>query len=196
LEEIGLKRIKDYNHVRNSIYKLYILISLKKDVNIMVELFIDNYNSLEKENKLYNTENIEKNNGLPKYSLPDSGKRRKFITGSVRDIRTGKGRYDLISPFALKALAIRLEEGMTKYGERNWEKGQLLMSYLDSTMRHIQTFIMEEMVGREHEEDHISAAFWNLHSFIHTLEMIKRGLLPKELKDFPRIDMLIKEEIA
>lgn len=117
--------------------------------------------------------------------LPDSGARRKFGTGSVRDIRTGKGRYDLISPIALASLAKRLEDGMTKYGVRNWEKGQNLMSYLDSCLRHINRFITDAMMDRAPEEDHISAAFWNLHSFIHTQYMIMQGSLPAELDDIP-----------
>jgi hypothetical protein len=119
-------------------------------------------------------------------TLPDSGKRREFDTGSVRDIRTGKGRYDLISPIALKALAIRLEDGMSKYEERNWEKGQPLMSYLDSAMRHIQTYIANCMLSKYHEEDHMGAALWNIHSFIHTKFMIDSGCLPQELNDLPQ----------
>jgi hypothetical protein len=121
--------------------------------------------------------------GTPK--LPDSGGRREFSTGSVRDIRTGKGRFDLISPIALLSLATRLEDGMEKYGERNWEKGQPLMSYLDSCLRHINKYIVDTMQGKIPEEDHISAAFWNLHSFIHTEEMVRKGHLPASMNDLP-----------
>ena len=119
-------------------------------------------------------------------SLPDSGKRREFpTTGSVRDSRNGKGRFDLISPIAMMSLAKRLEDGMDKYGERNWEKGQPLMSYIDSTLRHISQFIVDIMMGKKSEEDHMSAALWNLHSFVHTEVMIREGLLPEELNDLP-----------
>ena len=38
-------------------------------------------------------------------SLPDSGERRKFETGSVRDKREGKGRVDLIIPKSLIRLS-------------------------------------------------------------------------------------------
>jgi len=117
--------------------------------------------------------------------LPDSGERREFSTGSIRDIRIGKGRYDLISPIAMKALAVRLEDGMSKYGERNWEKGQPLMSYLDSAIRHINTYIYDMMTFKKPIEDHIGAALWNIHSFIHTQEMIRLELLDKELDDLP-----------
>jgi len=121
----------------------------------------------------------------PEAGIPDSGERRKFTTGSIREIREGKGRYDLISPFALKALAKRLEDGMKKYSERNWEKGQPLMSYLDSALRHINDYITDCMMAKLHAEDHMGAAMWNLHGFIHTLAMVDQGLLPEELDDRP-----------
>lgn len=112
--------------------------------------------------------------------LKDSGQRRQFDTGSVRDIRTGKGRFDLISPIALRRLAVHLENGMTKYGERNWEKGQPLMSYMDSALRHLNVYI-----EGDRSEDHMAAALWNIHCFIHTEEMINRQLLPGALDDRP-----------
>jgi hypothetical protein len=112
--------------------------------------------------------------------LTDSGKRQEFITGSRRDTRDGKGRYDLVSPFSLNRLARVLELGASKYGDRNWEKGQPLSRYIDSAIRHI----MRRMEGRT-DEDHAGCAMWNLHAFIHTEEMIERGLLPKELNDLP-----------
>jgi len=34
-------------------------------------------------------------------AVRDSGKREEFDTGSRRDTRQGKGRYDLLSPIAL-----------------------------------------------------------------------------------------------
>lgn len=110
-----------------------------------------------------------------------SDTKEAFTTGSQRDSRDGKGRYDLISPIALKRLALRMEGGATHYGERNWEKGQPLMRYVDSAIRHIQNH-----VEGKRDEDHMGAALWNIHSFIHTEEMIKRGSLPETLNDLPR----------
>ncbi len=130
-------------------------------------------------------DHIEKKINESISGIPDSGKRRGFTTGSVRDIRSGKGRFDLISPIALLSVAKRLEDGQDKYGERNWEKGQPLMSYIDSALRHIYTYISEVMKGEDEAEDHMGAAAWNLQCFIHTQEMIKVGLLPEELNDIP-----------
>jgi hypothetical protein len=110
--------------------------------------------------------------------VKDSGQRREFATGSVRDVREGKGRFDLLSPIALTRLAIHTENGAKKYGDRNWEKGQPLSSYLDSALRHINKY-------REghRDEDHLAAAMWNVAAFIHTEEMIRRGRLPSVLSD-------------
>ena len=112
----------------------------------------------------------------------DSGTRQPFSTGSVRDSRDGKGRFDLVSPFALKRLAIHFENGANKYGERNWEKGQPISRYIDSAIRHLYIYI-----AGENTEDHLAAAMWNVHGAIHTEEMVEQGLLPKNLKDMPPI---------
>jgi len=119
---------------------------------------------------------------MVKYNkVTDSGKRRKFGKDrAVRDVATGKGRYDLISPIAIQRLAEHYENGAIKYKDRNWEKGMPLSVYLDSAERHLTKF-------REghREEDHMSAVAWNAFGLIHTQEMIKRGLLPKEFDDLP-----------
>ena len=110
--------------------------------------------------------------------LKDSGARQEFSTGSRRDTRDGKGRYDLLQTRALHLVARQLEEGAKKYGERNWEKGQPLSRYTDSAMRHT----MLHMQGRK-DERHDVAAAWNLLSMIETTELIREGKLPRELDD-------------
>lgn len=87
---------------------------------------------------------------------------REYGTGSRRDSREGKGRYDLISPYALERLAKRLEYGVKKYGERNWEKGQPQQDFYDSAMRHMNKWQMGFI-----DEDHLAAAMWNIHCMIH-----------------------------
>lgn len=55
----------------------------------------------------------------------DSGKRRKFSTGAVRDINEEKGRYELISPIMIERLAKLLQRGAIKYSTIkpiNWEE--------------------------------------------------------------------------
>ena len=110
----------------------------------------------------------------------DSGRREEFETGSVRDTRIGKGRFDLIAPYSLTRLAQHYENGAVKYGDRNWERGQNLSRYLDSAMRHLVKYI-----GGSREEDHLAAVAWNVFSYIQTEQWIKEGKLPKELNDVP-----------
>ncbi len=103
---------------------------------------------------------------------------RKLATGSQRDSRRGKGRFDLIPALPLKRLAGLYERGAEKYGDRNWEKGQPLSWYLDSLARHLNDFM-----GGDRSEDHITAVAWNAFGFIATEAKIKLGLLPAELND-------------
>jgi len=114
-------------------------------------------------------------------SVKDSGKREAFDTGSQRDTREGKGRFDLLSPFVLERDSVHLENGARKYGDRNWEKGQPLSRYLDSAMRHLNKYLMGHL-----DEDHLAAARWNIAAIMHTELMIKMGLLPEELDDLPK----------
>lgn len=118
----------------------------------------------------------------------DSGARQEFDTGSRRDTRDGKGRFDLLPPYAIFRLARHYENGSTKYGDRNWEKGQPLGRYLDSAMRHLFKFL-----AGFRDEDHIAACAWNCLAIIETQKRIELGLLPKELDDLPPV---IAEELA
>lgn len=96
------------------------------------------------------------------YVHPNHMDMRQYGTGSRRDSRTGKGRYDLISPHATKRLALRLEFGVEKYGERNWEKGQPMDDFFDSAKRHMDNWQLGDT-----SEDHLAAAYWNLHCMLH-----------------------------
>lgn len=111
-------------------------------------------------------------------SVKDSGERQDFGTGSVRDTRAGKGRYDLLPCYAIKRIAQHYENGAKKYGDRNWEKGQPLTRYLDSALRHL----FQVLEGKT-DEDHAAAAAWNILSFIQTKKWIDDGALPKVLDD-------------
>jgi hypothetical protein len=118
---------------------------------------------------------------MPDFShVKDSGQRQEFETGSRRDTRVGKGRYDLLSPLALRRIARHFESGSVKYGDRNWEKGQPQSRYLDSALRHLFTYL-----EGKRDEDHLAAAAWNVLCMIHGEEAIARGILPADLNDLP-----------
>jgi hypothetical protein len=109
-----------------------------------------------------------------------NGTQEKFETGSVRDSREGKGRFDLIPTMPLRRLADLYERGAVRYGDRNWQRGQKLMRYVDSAMRHLNC-----LVAGEPDEDHASAVSWNMFGFAFTLAEIEAGRLPAELDDRP-----------
>lgn len=107
-------------------------------------------------------------------TLKDSGDRREFESGAVRDMQTGKGRCDLLPAVALLRLARHYENGAQKYEDRNWEKGMPISVFIDSALRHI----LKYMDGQT-DEDHLVAAAWNIMCALWTEE--KRP----ELQDLP-----------
>lgn len=108
-------------------------------------------------------------------SVKDSGHRRQFVTGAVRDRAFGKGRYDLITPLGLRRIAKHYENGAVKYKDRNWELGMPVKEYVDSAIRHLFTYLAGDM-----SEDHLAAAGWNVLGAIHTEEMVEMGRYPKD----------------
>jgi hypothetical protein len=115
------------------------------------------------------------------HQVQDSGERLEFASGAVRDTTMGKGRYDLLSPAALRRLAIHMQNGAEKYAARNWEKGMPLGRFFDSAVRHLYTWLDHVTKGTDQDEDHLAAAFWNIHCLIHTEEAIESGSLPERL---------------
>ena len=89
--------------------------------------------------------------------LNDSGDRREFATGAVRDMAEGKGRYDLLPWEAIHEVALHCEQGALKYGERNCERGIPIHSLIDSALRHLSLY----MQGQD-DEPHLRAAAWNI----------------------------------
>lgn len=113
--------------------------------------------------------------------MKDSGKRQTFETSAVCDSDESKMRPELISPFAMERLAHWLKLGAEKYGERNYELGIPVSRRFASLYRHLLKFQQNE-----HDEDHMAAAFCNCMMILHTLEMVRRGVLPATLLDMPK----------
>lgn len=89
--------------------------------------------------------------------IKDSGKRTEFSTGAVRDMKDGKGRFDLLPWYGIMEVSKHCEEGAKKYGEHNVDRGIPLHSLMDSASRHLAKFI-----AGERDEDHLRAAAWNI----------------------------------
>jgi len=122
---------------------------------------------------------------------------QQFESGSRRDSAEGKGRPDLLPVHALIRIAkvcdphvipihgiIRLsvhyENGAVKYGDRNWELGQPISRYYQSSFRHLQKW-----VGGAREEDHLAAVIWNVCAIMDHEERIERDLLDPKWNDMP-----------
>ena len=112
--------------------------------------------------------------------LPDTGTRSEFTTGAVRDAMSGKGLPSQIPPEAIRRLALRFEDGATKYGLQNWMQGIPLSRYVDAIIRH--TLAASEGLD---DEDHLGAVLWNAAAWIWTEQQIVEGRLPAELNDLP-----------
>lgn len=82
---------------------------------------------------------------------------KAFESGAVREDKSGKGRMDLLPMCALIRLSKHYEAGTAAHGERNWEKGIPMHSFLDSALRHLAKY----MDGQT-DEDHLCAAAWNI----------------------------------
>lgn len=113
--------------------------------------------------------------------LKDSGKRRSFSSGAVRDTVEGKGSFVLVSHFGVRGIALQMERGAKKYSARNWENGMPLSAFLDSAERHLSLF----KAGFD-DEPHLDAALWNMQCLAEGLERIRRGLWPKSFDDLPK----------
>lgn len=121
--------------------------------------------------------------------LKDSGERRAFATGSVRDKAEGKGRFDLLPWRAITLAAQQMERGASKYGERNWEKGQPLGEYFNSCLRHLQKW----WAGWD-DEPHLAAFVWNALCLAETAVRIRLGMLPQDLDNRPLIGAANSQE--
>ena len=120
--------------------------------------------------------------------VKDSGIREEFDTGSKRDSRNGKGRFDLLPFYAIQRLARVYENGAKKYGESNWRLGQPCSRYLDSAIRHLF-----KAGGGWKDEDHFGQAMWNIAAIIETQKMIELGNAPEELNDLTNYTPLWEE---
>ncbi len=106
---------------------------------------------------LHLTITVDMQKGRLKMEIKDSGNRRTFATGSVRDMAEGKGRMDLLPWDAIIEISKHCENGAKKYGEHNVDKGIPTNSLCDSAARHLAKYLAGYT-----DEDHLLASAWNL----------------------------------
>ncbi len=114
----------------------------------------------------------------------DSGLREQHSSGAVRDVRGGKGRYDLLPTRSLRRIAGVYERGAIKYADRNWEKGMPMSRYMDSGLRHLFQYL-----EGHRDEDHLAQAAFNIMAMIDHEERVNSGQLPKEINDLPVLNV-------
>ena len=110
--------------------------------------------------------------------VKDDGRYQVWESGANRSDANGKGRYDLLPPYAIHRLAQHYENGAKSHGDRNWELGMPLCRFIESLLRH--TF---QHLGGDRSEDHMAAVAWNALGFIETEHRIAQGRLPAELTE-------------
>ncbi len=106
--------------------------------------------------------------------VKDSGTRQEYESGARRDNPEDKGMMDLVPPEALLRLSRWYEWGGLKYGYRNWERGMPISRYISAAIRHSLKYL-----AGCNDEDHLSAAVWNLLAIMHHEQ------LRPEMQDIP-----------
>lgn len=94
-------------------------------------------------------------------SFMESGE-KKYLCKAIR----GFAAINHISvPQIMLEVSMHYKQGAEKYGERNWEKGIPLHSYIDSGVRHF----LKHIDGQT-DERHDRAFVWNMLGAIWTME--------------------------
>ena len=101
---------------------------------------------------------------MDEFKVKDSGERKEYASGMVRDTQEGKPNWALVydGPM-LKRYAEHLTKGAIKYGERNWQKAnsrEEMNRFRASAARHFAQWI-----NGERDEDHMAAVIFNLNAY-------------------------------
>jgi len=114
----------------------------------------------------------------PTFTVKDSGKRRTFASGVVRDVSEGKTQYHRVLEGPMfRRWADHLTKGAEKYpdnedGSANWSKARNRPEYLrfkESALRHFVAWYYGE-----HDEDHASGVFFNINGAEYVKTKSKR----------------------
>lgn len=118
----------------------------------------------------------------PASGLADSGARKAYPTGALREPGKDLEAFWMIPYEPLRRLAVVYGKGAIKYAPRNWQKGLPLSSFLNSAQRHLS-----KLAEGRRDEDHASMAAWNLFGYTWTLVEIAAGRLPETLCDIEEV---------
>lgn len=97
------------------------------------------------------------------FVVKDSGQRKEYKSGMVRDLSEGKIDFSLIFEGPMyKRWAAHLTKGAEKYGKGNWTKAdgnEELQRFRESAARHFYQWFMGET-----DEDHAAAVMFNINA--------------------------------
>jgi dATP/dGTP diphosphohydrolase len=95
------------------------------------------------------------------FSVKDSGERKQFESGMVRDTTDGKVDYSLaLDGPMFRRLAVHLTKGAQKYEKRNWMQAngqEELDRFRESALRHFLQWFEGDV-----DEDHAAATMFNI----------------------------------
>lgn len=124
------------------------------------------------------------------FGLETTNTAATFVSGAVRSDSTGRGHYEDVSPLAYDRIAKHLEKGAGPHGTWNYMLGMGMKRGMQSVLRHGYKYLYHKLTGKPQLEDHLAAMAFGVISLMHTEEMIKEGLAPKELDDIPTLESL------
>jgi hypothetical protein len=81
-------------------------------------------------------------------------KKERCPSGSTRSADV-KARYDLVSPFGLRRLALRYGLGAAVHGDHNWRRGQPYSVVVKHMMEHLALFMQGDDT-----DDNMAAIAW------------------------------------
>ena len=106
--------------------------------------------------------------------IKDSGHRKTFETGAMRDMSENKGDCLSIPPNAMLRLSLLYEAGAKKYERFNYLKGIPCSSFIDSAERHL----LKWKAGYD-DEDHLASIVFNI------LGIMEMESTKPEMQDVP-----------
>ena len=105
------------------------------------------------------------------FQIKDSGERKEFASGMVRDVADDKINWALIADGPiLRRFAQHLTSGAKKYAARNWmlAEGQAeLDRFRESAFRHFMQWYLGDT-----DEDHASAVVFNINGALYCQEKL------------------------
>jgi hypothetical protein len=114
---------------------------------------------------------------MNKFITKDSGKRKVFKSGMLRDINDDKPMYTLIWQPIITRFAYLMTRGAKKYGRDNWKLAsgkEELDRFKDSALRH-----MYQWLEGDETEDHAVAVFFNIQGAEYVKEKLNDNTTKK-----------------